>query len=97
MSVDEARGAEAAVRQRLAAAVTERARATREAERLEERARLAGADPRVAAAGAEQRRLAEAAGAEIDRLRAEVRAAEGRTAEAEAARDAAGGAPGAGA
>lgn len=87
MSVDETRAAEEALRQRLAAAVTEKARATREAERLEGRAALAGADPRVAAAAAEQRRLADAAGAEIDRLRAEVRAAEGRTAEAEAAAD----------
>ena len=90
MTVDEARAAEEALRQRLAATVTERARAQREAERLEGRAELAGADPRVAAAAAEQRRLAGVAGAEIERLRAEVRAAEGRTAEAEAARDAEG-------
>ena len=46
----EARAREAALRGELAAAVAERARAAREAERLEGRAALEGADPAVAAA-----------------------------------------------
>lgn len=87
MSIGEARAREASLRAALAAAVAERARATREADRLEGRAQLADADGRVAEAAAAQRTLAERAGAEADRLRAELRAAEGLVVSLEAESD----------
>ena len=89
VGVSEARAREAALRTALAAAVAERARAGREADRLEGRAELDGADPAVAAAAAEQRRLEAAAAADVSRLRAELRAAEGVVVGLEASADAA--------
>lgn len=85
----EARAREAGLRAQLAAAVAERARAAREAERLEGRAALEGADPAVGAAAAEQRRLESAAAADVSRLRAELRTAEGTVVGLEADADAA--------
>ena len=86
--VAEARAREAALRTELAAAVVERARAGREAERLEARATLDGADPAVAAAAAAQRRLEAEAVAEVSRIRAQLRTAEGVVVGLEAASDA---------
>lgn len=80
---------EASLRSELAAAVAERARAGREAERLEGRSGLDGADPAVAAAAAEQRRLETSAAADVARLRLELRAAEGVVVGLEASVDAA--------
>ena len=76
-TLGEARAREAALRAELAAAVAERARAGREADRLEGRAALDGADPAVAVAAEEQRRMETEAAAVVSRLRAELRAAEG--------------------
>lgn len=87
MTTMEGRTLEDELRSRLAAAVTERARATREAERLEARATLPGADERVAAAAETQRRLATEAAADVERLRAELRTVEGAIAAEEAAAD----------
>jgi hypothetical protein len=87
-TVDDARAREAALRAELAAAVAERARAGREAERLDGRATLPGADPAVAEAAAAQRRLEAEATAEIARLRAELRRAEGVVVTLEATEDA---------
>lgn len=86
-SVSEARAREAALRAELAAAVSERARAGREAERLEGRATLDGADPAVATAAVEQRRLEAESAADVSRLRAELRTAEGVVVGLEAAGD----------
>lgn len=83
----EARAEEAAVRAALAAAVAERARAAREAERLDGRAALDGAVPDVRAAADEQRRLAGAAAAEVERLRTRLRHLEGEVATLEASAD----------
>lgn len=79
------------MRAALAAAVAERARATREAERLEGRAALEGAVPEVRAAAAAQHHLAEEAARAITRLRAELRGIEGEVATLEARADGAGG------
>lgn len=87
-TLEEARAEESALRARLAAAVTERARATREAERLDGRAALAGAAEEVAAAADQQRRLADVAATDVERLRDELRRVEGEVAALEAAADA---------
>lgn len=87
-TLDDARAEEATVRAALAAAVTERARAAREADRLDGRAALAGAVGETAAAAEEQRRLAAVAGREVERLRAELRRLEGEVATLQAAADA---------
>lgn len=88
-TLEEARAEEALVRAALAAAVTERVRATREAERLDGRAALPGAVEQVAAAAAEQRRLAAAAAETAEDLRTQLRRLEGEVATLEAAADAA--------
>ena len=95
--LDEARAAEADVRARIATEVAARARAEREAERLDGRAALPGADPATAAAAGAQRELAEAAAVRIADLRAELRRVEGRVATLEAEADGAGAAGAAGA
>jgi hypothetical protein len=87
-ALEEARAAEAEARARLAAAVTERTRAEREADRLDGRAALPGADPAVATAAGVQRGLAQEAAERVEALRAEVRRVEGRVATLEAEADA---------
>ena len=84
----DARAAELALRARLAEAITERTRARREAERLDGRAALPGADPALGEAAAFQRRLATRADAAVASLRAELRRAEGAVVTAEAEADA---------
>ena len=88
--LDEARAAEADVRARLAAAVTERARHEREADRLDGRAALPDADPATAAAAQAQRELAAATATRIADLRTDLRRLEGRVATLEAEADASG-------
>lgn len=75
------------MRAALAAAVTERNRAAREAKRLDGRAVLPGAAAEVAAAADEQRRLEAATAERIERLRADLRRLEGELATLEAADD----------
>ncbi len=87
-ALQQAREAESSLRSRLADAVAERARTTREADRLEARASLPGADAAVAAAATEQLRLAAQAASHIETLRAELRRAEGQVVTLEAALDA---------
>lgn len=88
VALDQAREAESALRSLLADAVAERARATREADRLDGLAALPGVDAAVANAAIEQRQLAAQAAGRIEDLRAQLRQAEGRVVTLEAAIDA---------
>lgn len=79
-----ARRREGDLRRRLAGLVAERSRAEQDVVRLDERALLAGADPRMGeAAGVHRLRLGELA-TEIETARADLRLAEGLVAELEA-------------
>lgn len=93
-AIDEARATEVDLRQRLAALVTDRARAEREAGRLHDRAALPGADPGVVAAASAQEQLAADLASRIEAVRRVLRAQEGlvATLEAESDRAAAAGA-----
>ena len=85
--LDEARASELESRNRLAALVTERARAEREAARLRDRADLPGADPGVSGAAEAQQQLAAALGTRIEAVRRVLRAQEGLVATLEAEAD----------
>lgn len=86
-ALDQARADESSLRARLADAVTERARANREAERLEARASLPGADATLSTAATAQYALAERAAAQIEMLRLQLRRAEAEVVTLETALD----------
>ena len=87
-ALDQARAAESSLRARLAAAVTERARAAREADRLESLAALPNAEPAVSSAAVAQHGLADQAAQRIETLRVALRRAEADVVTLETALDA---------
>ena len=88
VALDQARAEESSLRARLAAAVTERARAAREADRLESRAALTNAEPAVSSAALAQHGLADQAAGRVESLRVALRRAEADVVTLEAALDA---------
>ena len=80
-ALDEALREERNLREQLADLIARRQQAEREAERLERRSELPGADDRVAAAAVTLRDQAATLAAEIDQRRRALRAQEGLVAE----------------